>query len=123
MKRLTLVFAVLFLVLVPKIESTSGGLVIPVRLAGSLPKLPGLEEIGAFDQMTHIIDSVEVMVGRDGLVEGVKFLEPHSSMFLDHKDAVQEEIKKWRFSPAKLNGREIPVIITTVIVYKWEKSK
>ncbi len=79
----------------------------PTKIRDVQPMYPAIA-IAAKVEGTVII---EATIGRDGTIEATKVLR--SIPLLDH--AALEAVRQWRFTPTRLNGVPIPVIMSVTV--------
>ena len=57
---------------------------------------------------------LESTVGVDGTVTDVKAVRPDSGVFVQ---AAIDAIRQWQFTPTRLNGEPVPVIMTVTVTF------
>jgi TonB family protein len=57
---------------------------------------------------------LECVIGRDGRVQSVKALAGYRSL----ADSATAAVRKWRYTPTKLEGKPVPVIMTVTVNFR-----
>jgi len=89
------------------------GIEAPVKIANVNPIYPPLA------QATHVKGYVilEAIIDERGAVKGVSVLK--SIPLLDQ--AAADAVKQWRFTPARLNGQPVPVVMTVTVNFELDR--
>jgi protein TonB len=79
----------------------------PLKIVDVAPRYPPLA------QAAHVegVVILEAVIDADGSVTSVKVLR--SIPLLD--DAAVRAVRAWRFTPARLNGQAVPVVMTVTV--------
>jgi len=59
---------------------------------------------------------LECVIGTDGRVENAKVLQGYRSL----SEAAAAAVSKWRYTPTKLDGQPVPVIMTVTVNFRLE---
>jgi TonB family protein len=89
-----------------------GGNIAPPKKVGDVPPSypPAAQEAGA----TGIV-ILEVVIGPDGTVGGLRTLQSSGNELLDQ--SAFEAVRGWRYESTSLNGRPVPVIMAITVNY------
>jgi protein TonB len=82
----------------------------PKKIHDVAPKYPGMAQQARI-QGTVIIEAV---IGADGRVQSARSLRPMP--FLE--EAALEAVRQWVFTPTKLNGEAVPVVMTVTVSFQ-----
>jgi len=88
----------------------SAGVMAPKKIHDVAPKYPGMAQQARI-QGTVIIEAV---IGADGRVQSARSLRPMP--FLE--EAALEAVRQWVFTPTKLNGEAVPVVMTVTVSFQ-----
>jgi protein TonB len=61
--------------------------------------------------------ALECVIDKDGRVQDTKVLDGHRSL----AEAAQVAVRKWRYTPTKLEGEAVPVVMTVTVNFKLEE--
>jgi TonB family protein len=82
----------------------------PRRIRTITPVLPkAAKEAGGHEPVI-----VEVQIGRDGRVIDARVLRRNPLL----EDAALEAVRRWRYTPARVNGKPMPVTMTEVVRFR-----
>jgi protein TonB len=79
----------------------------PLKIVDVAPQYPPLAQAAHREGVVIL----EAVIDADGSVTSVKVLR--SIPLLD--DAAVKAVQAWRFTPAKLNGQAVPVVMTVTV--------
>lgn len=60
---------------------------------------------------------LEATIGETGTIENVRVLRSHSLL----ERAAVEAVKQWRYTPTRLNGRPVPIILTVTVNFMIDR--
>jgi protein TonB len=85
------------------------GMQAPLKIVDAAPQYPPLA------QAAHVegVVILEAVIDADGSVTSVKVLR--SIPMLD--EAAMKAVRGWRFTPARLNGQAVPVVMTVTVYF------
>lgn len=93
----------------PALRRVGGDIAAPVRTFYKAPVYPPLAQSARVDGVVIL----EATISADGVVQDVKVLR--SVPLLDQ--AAIEAVKAWRYTPTRLNGQAIPIIMTVTVTF------
>ena len=63
--------------------------------------------------------ALECVIDKEGRVQDTKVLDGHRSL----AEAAQVAVRKWRYTPTKLDGEAVPVVMTVTVNFKLEEPQ
>jgi protein TonB len=88
----------------------SAGVMAPRKIHDVAPKYPVIAQQSRIQGVVII----EAVIGADGKVLSARSLKPMP--FLE--DAALEAVRQWVFTPTKLNGEAVPVVMTVTVDFR-----
>jgi len=92
----------------------------PVRVGGSITRPERVHDVPPvyppLARAAHVEGTVilEAVIGTDGTVREIRVLRPVP--LLD--DAAIEAVRQWLFTPTRLNGEPVPVVMTVTVTFR-----
>ena len=92
----------------------------PVRVGGAITRPERIRDVPpvypALARAARIEGTVilEAVIGIDGTVQDARVLRPFP--YLD--DAALEAVRQWLFTPTRLNGEPVPVVMTVTVTFR-----
>jgi protein TonB len=90
-----------------------GGMRPPQKIAHVAPRYPVIAREGRVEGTVIL----EAIIDTSGRVESARVLR--SIALLD--DAALDAVRQWRFTPARLNDRPVPVVMTVTVTFTLER--
>jgi len=88
------------------------GIRAPAKIVNVAPVYPEMARITKVEGMVIL----EAVIDASGSVTSARVLRGHPLLDQAALDAVQ----RWRFTPARLNGEPIPVVMTVTVQFKLQ---
>jgi protein TonB len=92
----------------------------PIRVGGAVTRPERVRDVPPIYPTVARLAGVEgtvileAVIGRDGTVDDVRVLR--SVPLLD--DAAREAVRQWLFTPTRLNGEPVPVVMTVTVTFR-----
>jgi protein TonB len=88
-----------------------GAIARPERIHYVPPIYPAIARAASIEG-TVILEAV---IGTDGSVQELRVLRPVPFL----SDAALEAVRQWLFTPTRLNGEPVPVVMTVTVTFTW----
>ena len=90
-----------------------GGEILPPRKVHDVaPRYPAIAQ----QARVQGIVIIEAVIGADGRVQSARSLKPMPLL----EDAAIEAVRQWVFTPTKLNGVAVPVVMTVTVDFRLQ---
>jgi len=88
---------------------------LPRVLREVRPQMPP----GASQNRHDYVVLVEAVVDEEGRVAAARYLRRLNEN-LGYNDEAMRAVRQWRFTPARLHGKAVPILVTIELTFKWK---